>query len=171
MAELRACGVDLGASEVKFALCDAGGVVLHKARSPSRGHPLAALLDLIAGLPTHLRDSPVRIAITGSGRYLLDGIRDCTSVNEVLATALAVQRALPGARTVIDLRGQFSKWILLGNGAGETVIDFSSNGLCAAGAGAFLEQQASRLHLTVDRLGRMAAGRKKQGCGSGGGNQ
>jgi hypothetical protein len=64
---VRVCGVDLGAAEVKFTLCDAGNVVLHKGRSPSRGHPLTALFDLIAGLPPHLRDFPVRIAITGSG--------------------------------------------------------------------------------------------------------
>ena len=36
------------------------------------------------------------------------------------------------------------------------MADFSSNGLCAAGAGAFLEQQAGRLGVSVDRLGQMA---------------
>src|SRR5581483_1770855 len=108
-----------------------------------------------------LLDMPVRIAVTGSGRYLLDGISQVARANEVLATALAVRHALPAVRTVIDLGGQFSKWILLGSGDGEAVADFASNGLCAAGAGAFLEQQASRLHMTVDRLGSTAAGARR----------
>jgi activator of 2-hydroxyglutaryl-CoA dehydratase len=62
---------------------------------------------------------------------------------------------------VIDLGGLSSKWILLGRGEQETVVDFSSNGLCAAGAGAFLEQQANRLKLTLDQLAKMAAASAK----------
>jgi len=49
--------------------------------------------------------------------------------------------------------------ILLGEDpdANNAVADFASNGLCAAGAGAFLEQQTGRLGLSLDRLGVMAA--------------
>ncbi len=153
----RLCGVDLGASEVKITLCDADGAVLHRARAASGGHLLAALLEAAAGVPDEWFLGSARAAVTGSGRYLLEGVGECRSVNEVLATALAVRRAFPQARTVIDLGGQFSKWILLGRGSAQpTVINFSTNGLCAAGAGAFLEQQATRLGLTVDQLGRIA---------------
>ncbi|UCG59786.1 MAG: hypothetical protein JSU70_09750, partial [Phycisphaerales bacterium] len=43
------------------------------------------------------------------------------------------------------------------------VRDFATNGLCAAGTGAFLEQQAGRLHISVDTLGKMASAAPK-GC-------
>ena len=150
-------GIDLGAAEVKMAAFNSNDAALCQARAASRGNPLAALLDVLSQLPEELRAGPVRIAVTGSGQYLLDHLPSCLRTNEALATALAVRRAFPGARTVIDLGGLSSKWILLGRGAQDTVVDFSSNGLCAAGAGAFLEQQAGRLGLTLDRLGNMAA--------------
>ena len=102
-----------------------------------------------------------RLAVTGSGQYQLDELASSIRANEVLAIALAVRQAFPDARTVVDLGGLSSKWILLGRGAEDTVVDFASNGLCAAGAGAFLEQQAGRLELTVDRLGQIAAAASK----------
>ena len=73
------------------------------------------------------------------------------------------------ARSIIDLGGQFSRWILLGQGnQSASVVDFASNGLCAAGSGAFLEEQASRLGMTVESLGQMAAAAKRErdDCGS-----
>lgn len=151
-------GIDLGAAEVKIALCAPDGAILHQAHAPGRGHPLTCLLQILQDFPAEGgSDLAVQIAVTGSGQPLMGNLAGCLPVNEVVATALAVQRAFPTARTIIDLGGQFSKWILLGNGEQESVVvDFASNGLCAAGAGAFLEQQASRLRLTPERLGVMA---------------
>jgi predicted CoA-substrate-specific enzyme activase len=149
-------GIDLGAAEVKIALLNAEGTLLWWARTPSRGRPLYAFLEAIETLPREWRLRPIRAAVTGSGQYLLDRVAQCVRVNEVLAVALAVRGRFPGARTAIDLGGLSSKWILLGRDAQDSVADFSSNGLCAAGAGAFLEQQAGRLGLSVDRLGQMA---------------
>jgi len=157
---LRGLGVDLGAVAVKIALCSPDGTVLQLARAPNRSNPAAALQEALREIPsTTSSDTPpdhLQIAATGSSISLIGNALRYHAVNEVLATALAVHRRYPEARTVIDLGGQFSKWILLGPDG--TVLDFASNGLCAAGAGAFLEQQAGRLGLTLDELGGMAAG-------------
>ena len=157
-------GVDLGAAAVKIVLCTPEGESLYRSHAPNRGHPLALLGQLAAGIPEPLhRGGPVQIAVTGSGQTLLTGVAPCRAVNEVVATALGARHALASARTVIDLGGQFSKWILLGDDpdASAAVIDFASNGLCAAGAGAFLDQQAGRLGLPLDRLGVMAAAARR----------
>jgi predicted CoA-substrate-specific enzyme activase len=154
-------GIDLGAAQVKAALRDDDGAWLWRGRAANRGHPLAALADTLAALPGQWCAHPMQVAITGSGQYVLDGMPECLRVSEVLAIARAVRRGFPLARTVIDLGGQSSKWILLGCAGQDAVVDFSANGLCAAGAGAFLEQQASRLGLGVEDLGRMAAAARK----------
>ena len=153
-------GIDLGAVEVKIVVLLEGGQPI-QVRAATRGHPLSALLDATARLQDQVRAGFVRIAVTGSGQYRMDNWEQCLHVNEVLAVALAIRSSIPCARTVIDLGGLSSKWILLGRDAEDTVIDFSSNGLCAAGAGAFLEQQAGRLGLTVDRLGNLAASARR----------
>ncbi|MBZ5582836.1 MAG: acyl-CoA dehydratase activase, partial [Acidobacteriia bacterium] len=149
-------GIDLGAAAVKIALCNLEGALVWWARTASRGRPLVAFLEAIDALPNEWRSQHIRVSVTGSGQYLLDVVAHCVRVSEVLAVASAVRRRFPGARTVIDLGGLSSKWILLGAGGQDTVADFSSNGLCAAGAGAFLEQQAGRLGLSVDHLGELA---------------
>jgi predicted CoA-substrate-specific enzyme activase len=121
---------------------------------------LGSLLDLRFDYP---RNAPIRVAVTGVGQTLLNGLPASLCVNEVVATAAAVRSAFSDARTVIDLGGQFSKWILLScdPDPNAAVVDFASNGLCAAGAGAFLEQQAGRLGLSLDRLGVMAAAARR----------
>lgn len=155
----RLLGLDVGGGALKVVLCAPDGTVLHKAAAAAQGSPVALLAELLEGVP---RDpggaTGLRIAVTGSA-HALSALFPCTVINEVVATARGVQDQYPQARTAIDLGSQFSKWILLGSDASQpgTVADFASNGLCAAGAGAFLEQQASRLGLGVDALGRLAA--------------
>jgi predicted CoA-substrate-specific enzyme activase len=154
-------GVDLGAAADKIVLCDPPGVPLYMACAASGGSPLSSLRRILAEIPEKFRGPlAVKISVTGSGRPLLQGIPSFIPVNEVVAVALAVHKEFRQARTVIDLGGQLSKWILLaaeGDGNG-MVTDFATNGLCAAGAGAFLEQQAGRLGVSLDVLGKMAAG-------------
>ena len=158
-------GIDLGTANVKLLVGDAHGQVVHRAWLPCKSNPLASLLQILSSLEEHLpQNSLVKTALTGGGRSLLAGVDSVLSVNEVVATALAVRSVCAEARSIIDLGGQFSRWILLGQGnQSASVIDFASNGLCAAGSGAFLEEQASRLGMTVESLGQMAA-RAKRGA-------
>jgi len=73
--------------------------------------------------------------------------------NEITAHAVAALHFVPDVRTVIDIGGQDSKLILLRDGV---VVDFAMNSVCAAGTGSFLEQQAYRLGIPVEELGRRA---------------
>ena len=54
--------------------------------------------------------------------------------------------------------GEDAKLIALGQeqGGGVKIADFSMNTACAAGTGSFLDQQASRLHLTIEEFGAIA---------------
>ena len=155
-------GIDLGAAEVKIALCSNAGELFHYSHAPCRASPVLTLIQAMEGVPSQLMDGEVRVAITGAGQPRLPPASRCLGVNEVVATALAVKRTCRQVGTVIDLGAQHSKWILLsGQGESDVVADFSSNGLCAAGAGSFLEQQACRLGLDVEDLGRMASAARR----------
>jgi predicted CoA-substrate-specific enzyme activase len=153
-------GIDLGAASIKAVCCNSLGSPLHMACAPSKGSPLSSLLRILAEYPKDLYvRRTLKVSLTGTGQSLLRSITPSISVTEAVATAFAVQKEFRHARTIIDLGGHLSKWILLsapGDDAG-TVVDFETNGLCAAGSGAFLEQQATRLGLDVDSLGRIAA--------------
>ncbi|MBW2537858.1 MAG: hypothetical protein JRI55_40610, partial [Deltaproteobacteria bacterium] len=157
-------GLDLGTINHKLVCQPAAGEPgdRFEISRPGRGEPLATALDLLLAATARLDDgSPVSVAVTGGQAACLsnalgDGFH---KVNEVVATAAAVSRDHPGARSILDLGGQFSKWIALAPDSADPfgrVADSALNGLCAAGSGAFLEQQAQRLELGLDELGSMA---------------
>jgi predicted CoA-substrate-specific enzyme activase len=153
-------GIDLGAVNLKVVPDSASGLPLHKICLPTRGRPLLALShafdEALQGRPP---ETALRIGITGSGQSYLKDLIPALAVNEIMAMARAASDLPLRPRTIIDLGGQVSKWILAGGESDPpgTVLDLATNGLCSAGAGAFLEQQACRLSLTVDSLGQMAA--------------
>ncbi len=153
-------GLDLGAVSIKVVCCSSLGSPLHMACAASRGSPLSSLIRILSEFPQNLYfRHTLKVSITGTGQSLLQSITPSISVTETVATALAVGKEFRHARTIIDLGGHLSKWILLGTDGNNEgmVVDFATNGLCAAGSGAFLEQQATRLGLSVESLGRIAA--------------
>jgi predicted CoA-substrate-specific enzyme activase len=75
-------------------------------------------------------------------------------VNAIIAIAAGIGRLHPGARSVIEIGGHTSKFILFGDDG--AVSDFSTNDACAAGTGSFLEQQARRLNIDITELSRLS---------------
>jgi len=73
--------------------------------------------------------------------------------NEITAHAIGTLSRHPDAGTILEIGGQDAKIILLRDGI---VTDYAMNTLCAAGTGAFLSAQATRLGLTVEDMGEMA---------------
>jgi len=61
---------------------------------------------------------------------------------------------IPEAGTIIDIGGQDSKVIRMGENG--RVLDFSMNDKCAAGTGRFLEVMAGALGVDLDRMGDLA---------------
>jgi predicted CoA-substrate-specific enzyme activase len=154
-------GLDIGSVNAHLVLADESGTAVGSCVVPARTEPLQAIATAVTEVLLPLRgDIAVSIAVTGQGRAAFPSSIPHTEVNEVIAAARGAQRLVPQARTVVDLGGQLSKWIRVD--ASGTVADFATNGLCAAGSGAFLEQQASRLGHTAQSLGELA-GNASQG--------
>jgi predicted CoA-substrate-specific enzyme activase len=57
---------------------------------------------------------------------------------------------VPDVRTILEIGGQDSKLILMCDGI---VSDFAMNTVCAAGTGSFLDRQAARLNIPIERMG------------------
>ena len=149
----RTAGIDLGSVSVKVALVERGNVV-HAAYRRHYGRPgevLAILLSELEGL------EGMPVAVTGSGSVLVSDLIGAKPVNEVVALSSAVTELLPEARSVIEMGGQDSKLLLFRRDGGRTLFDdFAMNSVCAAGTGSFLDQQATRLGLDPEAMGREA---------------
>ncbi len=74
-------------------------------------------------------------------------------INEIVAQTKATAFLHPEVRTIIEIGGADSKLILLNEDphTHEIVLeDFAMNSVCAAGYGSFLDQQASRLGISIE---------------------
>lgn len=151
-------GVDLGSVSCNLALIDDDARLVARHYRRTCGEPAAALQQGLAQLltPELRRDADIRgVGATGSGRQLAAVVLGADVVkNEITAHGAAAAFVCPQVRTVIEIGGQDSKLILLDDGM---VRDFAMNTVCAAGTGSFIDQQAARLSLPVQELGRRAA--------------
>ena len=93
------------------------------------------------------------LMLTGSGSDLLAKAMGTGRCNEFQALARAVDLLHPEVRTVFEMGGESSKYLRLEPAPGDGplgIVDYSANGDCAAGTGAFLDQQAGRLKFAVE---------------------
>jgi len=101
---------------------------------------LRQVADRLAGQEVHA-------VITGSAGLGVSKASDIPFVQEVYATAAVVQAHIPDADAVIELGGEDAKIIFLTGGLEERM-----NGSCAGGTGAFIDQMATLLDVSVPEL-------------------
>ncbi len=82
-----------------------------------------------------------------------------SQVTEITCHAYGMHFLFPEVRTVIDIGGQDSKVIALGDKG--QVIDFTMNDKCAAGSGRFLEVMSRALEVTLEEMGELSLKAKK----------
>ncbi len=136
----------------------APGVVLVLAEPRrARGRPIetarALLVDTLERLGI---DEVSAVMVTGSGGLLVAEAMQVPRCNEFQAIARAAGFLTPQARTVFEIGGESSKYLRLSPESGDgrlSIVDYGSNGDCAAGTGAFLDQQAGRLSYEVEDIG------------------
>ena len=120
--------------------CCAGDPCRHPGRRPRSSRPIAS-------------------SLTGSGARLLQAHEAIERVNDFKALAAAIAFLHPEVATVFEMGGESSRFLRL---AGDPVtgqpaiLDYETNGDCAAGTGAFMDQQAHRLRYRVEEVGGIA---------------
>ncbi len=113
-----------------------------------------AISDALAAAGVKDKDAEgIRIVSTGFGRKNVS--RADASKTEIACHARGCYSFYPEAITVVDIGGQDSKVIRLD--ASGRRLHFKMNRKCAAGTGAFLEEIASRLDMSLDELNGHAA--------------
>lgn len=154
-------GIDIGSVISKAVLLDESFQMQGHWWFHSRGNPINALKILIENALGDTKGFSLKIALTGSGRELFELPKGISSLNEILSLALGVSTECPRANSVIEIGGHSSCWIRLEKGAltdiETEIADFTLNERCAAGSGAFLEQQATRLKLGIEEFSELAA--------------
>ena len=141
-------GIDIGSTTVKtVVLSDAGEVLFHAyERHFSKVREKSA--EQLRQAQWLFSDGQLAApAITGSAGLGVAKASGLPFVQEVYATAAVVRDRIPDADAVIELGGEDAKIIFFGGGLEERM-----NGTCAGGTGAFIDQMATLLNVTVPEL-------------------
>lgn len=151
-------GIDVGSVSANTVILNDRGEVVEEHYTRTKGQPIKTVQRILEEILTRISPEQFQsLSFTGTGGKLLAKLLHGHFVNEIIAQARAVQYLHPEIRTIIDIGGEDSKLIFLEEENGHFKIsDFSMNTLCAAGTGSFLDQQASRLGLTIEAFGQLA---------------
>jgi len=140
-------GIDIGSTTVKVVVLDELNKLLfrsyerHYSKTRERAcETLSSIRDMLAG-------QSIRVTITGSAGLGVANAAGVDFVQEVYATAAAVNTYVPQTDAVIELGGEDAKIIFFGGALEERM-----NGSCAGGTGAFIDQMATLMNVSVTEL-------------------
>lgn len=148
-------GVDIGSVSTNIVALSPTGEVLSKQYVRTNGQPIECVKQGLKNLAKEMPDLEVLgVGTTGSGRQLAGILLGADIVkNEITAHATASIYYNPEVSTIFEIGGQDSKIIFIKN---KCVVDFAMNTVCAAGTGSFLDHQAERLKVPIEKFGEMA---------------
>ncbi len=143
-------GIDIGSRSIELVVLDGSGP-LHRVKAPTTFDPMGQCRKLMEGM----NGEP--ITATGYGRKLFAesfGEKQVSTITEIQAYALGARFLYPEAQTVLDIGGQDTKVISLGQNG--KVMKFEMNDRCAAGTGKFFEFMAVALQVPIESFGEFA---------------
>jgi predicted CoA-substrate-specific enzyme activase len=151
---MYAAGVDVGAASGEVLIWNGEEIVAYSIVPTgfnSRRAAHQAMDKALEGTGISRQDIGSIVA-TGYGRIAIDYAH--RQVTEISCYARGINHLYPQVRTIIDIGGQDSKAISVGQDG--RVVDFLMNDKCAAGTGRFLEVMAKALELGVEDLGEIS---------------
>jgi len=151
-------GLDVGSVALKAVLLNPDGELVRKETRNACGQIVSTAVELIKHM-LHEIEGDVAVGLTGEGKNSLNFVDQAYLENDLVSAAKAVSVRYPDVRGMVEVGGHQSKWATIGKGL--HLESFSLNDQCAAGSGAFLEQQAGRLKMDLEEFALMAAGAPK----------
>ncbi len=146
MRDKLTLGIDIGSTTTKVVLMDGERVIYQNYRRHlSRVRQTA--LEMLEEIAPRAVAGELAVAISGSAGLGLAEAAGLPFVQEVYATGELVRRLAPDTGAVIELGGEDAKVIFFTGG-----VDERMNGSCAGGTGAFIDQMAVLLDMTVDEM-------------------
>lgn len=151
-------GIDVGSTTTKIVVLDAE--TKETVYSDYRRHHASQLKSVLNALKEFSQKFPgqeFRLAMTGSGSKPIAEKLGLPFVQEVVANSIALRFDYEDVGTAIELGGQDAKMIFFGREGGHLKVnDMRMNGSCAGGTGAFIDEVASILKVSVQEINSLA---------------
>ena len=144
-------GIDVGSTTVKVVVLDEQDNLLFRSYERHLSMVREKTCELLRRAQPILEGQQVKTVITGSAGLGLAKSAKVDFVQEVFATAEAVERFSPDTDAVIELGGEDAKIIFF-----QGSLEERMNGSCAGGTGAFIDQMATLVGVTADELDQLS---------------
>jgi predicted CoA-substrate-specific enzyme activase len=149
-------GIDIGSTTVKIVVMDEDYNILFKSYDRHLSKVREKADEILKSIEPMFRGKEVRAAITGSAGLGVAKACGIDFVQEVFATAGAIEEFMPDTDVVVELGGEDAKIIFFSGGLEERM-----NGSCAGGTGSFIDQMATLLGVTPLELDEMSMNHEK----------
>jgi len=149
-------GIDVGSTTVKVVVLSEDNDLLFRSYERHYSKVREKTCELLAKANEIIRDGRIRTVVTGSAGLGMAKSADISFIQEVYATAEAVNTLVPGTDAVIELGGEDAKIIFFKGSLEERM-----NGSCAGGTGAFIDQMATLMNVTADELDELSLNYEK----------
>ncbi len=139
-------GIDVGSTTVKAAVIDGSGNLIYS----SYVRHFAKVKETVLAELSVIKEKfggEYAVSITGSAGLGLSERSGLNFVQEVQAAFIAIKKLYPDADAAIELGGEDAKIIFITGGAEQRM-----NGSCAGGTGAFIDQMATLLNISVEEM-------------------
>ncbi len=142
-------GIDVGSTTVKASVIDEEGKILYS----SYMRHFSRVRECVLGELEKVRSfsGSFKICVTGSAGLGLSQRGKLNFVQEVQAAFGAIKKFYPDVDAAVELGGEDAKIIFVTGGAEQRM-----NGSCAGGTGAFIDQMATLLDVSVEEMDRLA---------------
>lgn len=144
-------GIDVGSTTIKIVVMDDDNDIVYKYYDRHYAKVRENAARLLADLKDLLAKSSLNVAVTGSAGLGMAKAAGLDFVQEVFATKIAVEFYHADVDTVIELGGEDAKILFLTGGTEERM-----NGSCAGGTGAFIDQMAALLGVSLAELDKLS---------------
>lgn len=139
-------GIDVGSTTVKVSVIDESGNIIYK----SYVRHFARVKETVLNELKTLREKfggEYAVSITGSAGLGLSQRSGLNFIQEVQAAFIAIRKYYPDADAAVELGGEDAKIIFITGGTEQRM-----NGSCAGGTGAFIDQMATLLNISVPEM-------------------
>lgn len=146
-------GLDIGSTTIKCVVLDDDYNILYK----SYERHYSKIIEKMTGLLTKVKNDVIcgksaELTVSGSAGMGISQTCHLPFIQEVYATRIAAKKLVPETDVIIELGGEDAKILFLSGGT-----EVRMNGSCAGGTGAFIDQMATLLNISLDEMDALAS--------------
>jgi len=150
-------GLDVGSTTIKCVVLDDSNQIIYQSYERHFSQITQKMAELLRKIKAEIvKDANAEVSVSGSAGMGIAQTCNLPFIQEVYATRIAMGKLIPDADVIIELGGEDAKILFLSGGT-----EVRMNGSCAGGTGAFIDQMATLLNISLDEMNEAAAEHEK----------